>query len=82
MCSSIRSEIQIQAMKDDPKLSATKAELIAKSHPDYVQHLAETREKIRQENRTKSEYKKWDASFEGNRSLSSLEKRTQELIGD
>lgn len=82
MCSAIRASIQLKAIQDDPKISVAKAEMIAKASPEYQQHLEETREKIRAENRAKAEYHKWDASFEGNRSLSSLEKRTQSLIGD
>jgi len=82
MCGSIKASIMQSLMKDDPKLSLAKAEIMAKASEDYKQHLKETSDKIRQENLTRSEYKKWDASFEANRSLSSLEKRTQQLIGD
>lgn len=82
MCSAIKSSIMKALMSEDTKLSVQKAEILAKAHPDYLKHLEETRDKIRQENLTRSEYKKWDASFEANRSLSSLEKRTQQLTGE
>ena len=82
LCSSIKSQLMLKALSENPKLSMQKAEVIAKASPEYIQHLKETSEKIRQENLTRSEYKKWDASFEGNRSLSSLEKRTMNLIGE
>lgn len=82
MVSSIKASIMLRAMEENPKLSVAKAELIAKASEDYKQHLKETSEAIYDENVKRSEYKKWDASFEANRSLSSLEKRTQQLIGD
>jgi hypothetical protein len=82
MCSSIKASLMMRSLEGESKMSLAKAEILAKSSPVYIEHLKETREKIRQENLTRSEWKKWDASFEGNRSLSSLEKRTQELIGD
>lgn len=80
MCSSIKSQLMLKALSEDSKLSMQKAETIAKASPEYVQHLKETADKIRKENLARSEYKKWDASFEGNRSLSSLEKRTMSLV--
>lgn len=74
-CSSIKASIMLRAMQSDPKLSAQKAEVIAKASQDYIKHLQETSDKIRKEHLAKVEYDKWDKSFEANRSLSSLEKR-------
>ena len=82
MCSSIKASMMMKFLSENPKLSLSKAEIMAKDSDDYKGHLEETREKIRAENVARAEYKKWDASFEGLRSLSSLEKRTQEQIGD
>lgn len=82
MVSSIKASIMANLMKADPKLSAAKAEILAKASDEYITHLKETADKIRLENLTRSEYKKWDASFEANRSLSSLEKRMINNMGE
>ena len=61
-------------------MPVSKAEIEAKSREDYKQYIKETSEAITKELKLKSEYEKWKASFEALRSLSSLEKKTQELI--
>lgn len=82
MCSSIKASLMMRSLESEPKMSMVKAEILAKASPEYIEHLKETRDKIRQENLARSEYKKWDASFEANRSLSSLEKRIINNMGD
>jgi len=56
-------------------------EIKAKASDGYKKYLSETSEMIRQENIAKAIYEKWKASFEALRSLSSLEKATQNQIG-
>ena len=80
MCSSIKSSIMLKALSEDSKMPQVKAEMIARASEDYKKHLEETREAIRKENETRALYKYWECSFEAKRSLSSLEKRTQQLI--
>jgi len=61
-------------------LPANKAELLAKGSDDYKSYLAETAKAITKELRLKAEYEKWKSSCEALRSLSSLEKATQNQI--
>ena len=82
LCSSIKASLMLKALSEIPGTSVAKAEIIAKASDDYKKHLSETAEKIRAEHIAKVEYEKWNASFEGNRSLCSLEKKTRQLIGD
>jgi hypothetical protein len=66
-------------MKD---VAVTARESLAKGHPDYVAYVKETSELIKAELKFKCEYEKWKNSFEALRSLSSLEKYTQNQLGD
>ena len=71
-----------QQMNGQPAGMAMNAkELAAKSSEGYTLYLKETAEMIRQENIARAVYEKWKASFEALRSLSSLEKATQNQIG-
>ena len=57
----------------------SRAEIIAKSSEEYQAYVKETAEVIKTELKLKCEYEKWKCSFEALRSLSSLEKVTQNL---
>ena len=67
----------IQAL---PEMPVSKAEIAAKASESYAQHLKETSEAIKLEYQWKNALEVSKAKFEGNRSLSSLEKRTRSLI--
>lgn len=70
--------LMMQKLHDIP---VSKAEMTAKASSEYVQHLEETSKAIKQELKLKSDYEMWKASFEALRSLSSLEKKTMDIIG-
>lgn len=63
------------------EIAVSKAEVLAKAHPDYEKHLKETAEAIKLEHQLKNSLEVSKAKFEGNRSLSSLEKATMNLEG-
>lgn len=69
-------------IKAQGDIAVSKAEINAKASEDYEKFLEETSLAIEKEYQTKAEYEKNKSGFEALRSLSSLEKRTQELIGD
>jgi len=54
---------------------------MARASTDYETHIKETAEKIRLEHQTKNDLEVAKAKFEGNRSLSSLEKTTRNITG-
>lgn len=61
------------------EMPVSKAEIIAKASDEYQKFIQETSSAIKKELKLKSDHEMWKASFEALRSLSSLEKRTQEL---
>lgn len=71
-----------EEMKRAVSSSVAAKEIEAKASEGYQQYIKETAEAIRQENIAKAVYEKWKASFEALRSLCSLEKATQNAIGD
>lgn len=75
MTGSVKSSI----MKSLGDIPVSRAEIEAKTHPDYLKHLEETREAIRLELQLKARYEAQKARFEGYRSLSSLEKSTRNV---
>jgi hypothetical protein len=77
----LRTSVLSKIMQAQGDLPVSKSEIIAKASEDYQSYVKETAEAIKKELRFKCEYEKWKSSFEALRSLSSLEKRTQELTG-
>ena len=63
-----------------PEMPVSKAEITAKASVGYTQHLKETAEAVKLEYQWKNALEVAKAKFEGNRSLSSLEKITRSLI--
>ena len=76
----LKSSILASLISAQGDLPTSKAEIVAKNSEDYKQHIRETALAITKELRLKAEYEKWKSSFEALRSLSSLEKATQNLI--
>lgn len=76
----LKYAVMSQEMSSLPQDMAQGAkEVASKSSDGYKQYIKETAEMIRQENIAKAVYEKWKMSFEALRSLSSLEKVTQNL---
>lgn len=73
----ILSRIQI-SFGDIP---VSRAELRARASEEFEKHLKETSEAIENEHKLKNALEVAKARFEGNRSLSSLEKSTRNQIG-
>jgi len=63
------------------EIPVSKSELQARASQDYEAHLKETAEAIKKEHKLKNALEVAKAKFEGNRSLSSLEKATLKEIG-
>lgn len=61
-------------------MPVSRAETIARSSEEFKEFIIKTSKAIESELKLKCEYEKWKASFEALRSLSSLEKKTQEQI--
>ena len=61
------------------EIPVSRAEISARASKDYEQHIIETAEAIRNEQAIKNKLEVAKAKFEGNRSLCSYEKRTQDL---
>lgn len=66
----------------DPKLSIAERERLAYSSEDYANYLKEARQAIQEEILADVQYEKQENVFEGLRSLCSLEKKTQNQIGE
>ncbi len=79
--STVLAKILWGIIKDDPTLSFAKAEVKAKASPDYQAHIDETAELEEIALSLQAQRDMWKAKFEGTRSLSSLEKVTQNQIG-
>ncbi len=77
----LRTSILSSIINKSDKKSVAKAEHEAKGSEDYRQHLKETAEAIERELKAKAKYEKAKAQFEAMRSLISLEKKTQNDIG-
>lgn len=77
----LKGSILASLIKNYPNLPVSKAEIEAKDSPEYRKHIEETAEKITKELCLKAKYERWKAQFEATRSLSSLEKVTQNQIG-
>lgn len=77
MKGSILASIMYKLPGDTP---VSRAEISAKASEEYKQYLKETAEAIKLEHKFKNDLEVAKAKFEGNRSLSSLEKRTRSLI--
>lgn len=76
----LKSSILSAIIKKYPDLPVSKAEIEGKASPEYREHIEETARAITKELKLKAEYEKWRASFEALRSLSSLEKATQNQL--
>ena len=70
LCGSVKASIMNALLQ----MPTSQKEYIAKSHPDYLQHLKETKTAIDKELRLKASWEAWKSKFEAYRSLSSLEK--------
>lgn len=79
--STVLAKILCGIIKDNPGLPFTKAEVQAKASEDYQSHIDETAELEETALTLKAKKEMWEAKFEGTRSLSSLEKVTQNQIG-
>lgn len=77
----LKGSILASIIKTLPDLPISKAEITARASEEYKNFISETSIAIKKELKLKSDYEMWKASFEALRSLSSLEKRTQELTG-
>ena len=77
MCKVILARIQTSF----GDIAVGRAEVMARASTDYETHIKETAEKIRLEHQTKNDLEVAKAKFEGNRSLSSLEKTTRNITG-
>ena len=75
----LKGSILSSLMAKTGDMAVSKSEIIAKSSEEYKQFILETAEAIKKELKLKCEYEKWRSSFEALRSLSSLEKVTQNL---
>jgi len=60
-------------------IAVSKAEVLAKASQDYEKHLKDTEKAVYLEHSIKNKLEVAKAKFEGNRSLSSLEKATRNL---
>ena len=78
----LKGSILASIINRSPEKAVSRAELDARASDDYQKHIEETKEKIRKELSLKAKYESLKARFEAYRSLSSLEKRTQDQIGD
>lgn len=78
----LKSSILASIIESLPPMSVSKAELTARASEDYKNYLIETKQAIKEELESKSQLEKWRSSFEAIRSLSSLEKVTQNQIGN
>lgn len=78
----LKGAVLSKIMQGLGEMSQSKAEITAKGTPDYASYLQDTSEAITKELKLKCEYEKWKCSFEALRSLSSLEKVTQNLTGE
>jgi hypothetical protein len=72
----MKSSIMLDAMKTDPKISAQKAEAIARASEAYSKHLEGTAVAIATELRLKARYENLHAKYEAMRSVISLEKKS------
>lgn len=77
----LKSSVLSNIIKRYPDLPVSKAEIEARASEDFKSHIQETAKAISKELKLKCEYEKWKSSFEAIRSLSSLEKVTQNQIG-
>ena len=78
----LKGSVLAKIIKEQGEIPQSKAEVLAKATPDYERYIQETSRAITKEIRLKCEYEKWKSSFEALRSLSSLEKFTQQQIGE
>ena len=76
----VLAKIIWRIIKDNPTLSFAKAENQAKASDDYQAHIDETAELEESALSLQAQRDMWKAKFEGTRSLSSLEKVTQNQI--
>ena len=77
----LKGSILASIIQKQGEMPVSKAEILAKASPDFIKYVEETAEAIKKELRLKSLYEKHKATFEALRSLSSLEKKTMDLIG-
>lgn len=77
----LKGSVLASIIKKYPSLPISKAEIEARDSQEYRKHLEETAQLITKELRLKASYERWKAQFEAMRSLSSLEKVTQNQIG-
>lgn len=77
----LKGSVLASIIKKYPNLPVSKAEVEAKDSQEYRAHIQETAKLITKELRLKAQYERWKAQFEASRSLSSLEKVTQQHIG-
>lgn len=75
----LKSSIMLEAMKD-PKMSAQKAEAVARASDGYKKHLEGTAVAIAEELKLKAKYENLHAKYEAYRSLISLEKKHGGMI--
>ena len=78
----LKSSVLASIIQSLGEMPMSKAEIIAKASEEYKQFIQETSEAIKKELKLKAQYEAEKARFEAYRSLSSLEKRTRDLIGD
>lgn len=76
LSSALKSKLMLDAMQLDPKLSAQKAEAVARASDAYSKHLEGTAQAIAKELRLKCKYETSFARYESYRSLLSLDKKT------
>lgn len=77
----LKGSILASIIKKYPSLPISKAEIEARASEDYKAFIGETAKAITKEYRLKASYESHKARFEAMRSLSSLEKVTQNQIG-
>ena len=76
----LKNSVLSKIIKESGVDAISKAEVVAKSSDEYRDYIGATAQAITKELKLKSTYEKHKASFEALRSLSSLEKKTRDLI--
>jgi len=75
----LKGSMLASIIKSLGEIPVSKAEIQAKTNPDYLRHIDETAEAIKKELQLKARYEMFKSKFEAYRSLSSLEKATRNL---
>ena len=76
----LKNTVLSKLIRSQGEIPVSKAEVIAKSSSEYEEYIQAVGQAITKELRLKAQYEAEKARFEAYRSLSSLEKRTRDLI--